>query len=467
MSRLGLKARLTLWHGAAVALILAVAVVVGDRLLTYEILADLDAALLSLAETEAASSVDDPLGDLHLHEVSAQEQGSRLRRLDRLVQVVDRQGTVLLRSATLGSTSLPASPAVLSRIWAGDIVMETADLAGEPVRMVSLRIPARPEVPYAIQVGTPLRTTLEFLGTVRLLFLAVSAVILCAVVAIGAVLARKALRPIDRVVAQARGIGESSLHQRLPDPGARDELGRLVGTLNEMLDRVERTFESQRRFTADASHEMRSPLSRLQNELEVTLRRPRTAEEYAEALRSALEETERLTELTEALLTLARLDAGDVPPAPSSIALRPLLEREVERHRPEADRRSIRLVLDAPPGLTAACAPELLRLAIRNLLDNALRFSPARDAVAIQASADAHAIRVTVSDRGPGIPPGELPHVFERFYRGTAARSPDARHIGLGLAITRAIVEAHRGSLTVESRPGRGATFAIRLPRPA
>lgn len=467
MRRLGLKARLTLWHGATVALILAAAVVAGDRLLAHEVLADLDAALLSMAETEAASSVDDPSHGPHIHEMSAESQGSRLRRLDKLVQIVDRNGSVVVRTATLGDASLPTPAALLARTWAGEIVMETADLGGEPVRMVSLRIPVKQDFPYAIQVGTPLRTTLEFLRTVRLLLFGVSAVILCAVVAIGAVLTRKALRPIDRVVAQARGIGESNLHQRLPDHGAGDELGRLVGTLNEMLERVERTFESQRRFTADASHEMRSPLSRLRNELEVALRRPRSAAEYAEVLRSALEETERLSGLTEALLTLARLDAGDVPPSAPSIALRPLLETEVDRHKPEADRRGIRLVLDGPPGLVVTCAPEALRLAIRNLLDNALRFAPAGDAVSIEVSADAEAVRVAVSDRGPGIPPGDLPRVFERFYRGTAARSPDARHVGLGLAIARAIVEAHHGSLTVESGPGQGATFIIRLPRTA
>src|SRR5262249_44291886 len=151
-----------------------------------------------------------------------------------------------------------------------------------------------------------------------------------------------ALRPIDRVVTTARRLGDTNLAERLPHPGSRDEIGRLVETLNDMLSRIERGIEAQRRFTADASHELRSPLSRLRAELEVTLRRPRDRAEYEEALRSGLEEVERLSRLTDELLVLARLDAGEGrEPAAYPVSLAPILDDALRRLEPEAGRRGV------------------------------------------------------------------------------------------------------------------------------
>src|SRR5262249_41265056 len=157
---------------------------------------------------------------------------------------------------------------------------------------------------------------------------------------------------IDRVVSQARRIGESSLAERLPHPGGQDEIGRLVETLNDMLERIERSFEVQRRFTADASHELRSPLSRLRAELEVTLRRARERAEYEEAARSCLDEVERLSWLTEELLGLARLDAGEGRQTPSgTVPLTPIVEEAVRRLGPEAERRDVTLTMVPCPTL--------------------------------------------------------------------------------------------------------------------
>lgn len=464
--RVGFKTRLTIWHGAAIALILAGATFVGDRALTRMVMTQVDSALLTVAETEAASGLDDPAERIHLHELKPEAGGPSLRRFDKLVQIVDAEGRVVDRSANLGGATLPAPPALLARVRSGETVVETLpDFAGEPVRMVSLPIEVRSSFRYAIQVATPLREALAFLRAGRLLFLGGSAAILCAVMLIGAVLAKGALRPIDRIVRKARRIGESDLRGRLPDPGTPDEMGRLVATLNEMLDRVERSFEAQRRFTADASHEMRSPLSRLRSELEVTLRRPRSATEYEETLRSALEEVERLSRLTELLLTLARLDAGEAAEAPATpTLLLPLVEEEASRLTPEADGRTVALALEGSPGPAVRIAPEALRLVVSNLLHNALKFSPPNGRVAIRVLSEGDQAVLAVSDTGPGIPPEDLPRVFERFYRASASRSPDIPGVGLGLAIARAIVEAHGGRIAVDSAPGAGATFTVRLP---
>ncbi len=242
-------------------------------------------------------------------------------------------------------------------------------------------------------------------------------------------------------------------------------MGRLVTALNEMLDRIERSFESQRRFTADASHEMRSPLSRLRNELEVALRRPRAASEYEQTLRSALEEVERLSRLTEELLTLARLDAGEATEGPEGpVSLLPVVEEEMIRLKPEADGRRIALILEESPGPVVRVSPEALRLVVSNLLHNAVKFSPPNSWVAIRILSEEDQAVLAVSDTGPGVPPKDLPRLFERFCGANASRSPDIPDVGLGLAIARAIVDAHGGKIAVDSTLGAGATFTVRLP---
>ena len=330
--------------------------------------------------------------------------------------------------------------------------------------MVSLPITIGADT-YVVQVATSLDDARAVVRGARWLFVVVAVAILGAVVATGALLARRALRPIDRIVSQARRIGESSLAERLPHPGSQDEIGRLVATLNDMLQRIEHGFEAQRRFTADASHELRSPLSRLRAELEVTLRRPRERTEYEEALRSCLDEVERLSSLTEELLGLARLDAGEgQPPATGAVPLAPIIEETVRRLAPEAERRAITLVAVPGPALSVKAAPGAAGLAVANVLDNAVKFSPAGGRVTISVFAEAGEAVVTVADTGPGVLPDEVPRLFERFHRGSAARSGETPGTGLGLAISRALVERQGGWISVDSTPGEGATFSIRLP---
>jgi two-component system OmpR family sensor kinase len=460
------RARLTIAHALAVAAILTAAMLATDWWLSRAVESQVDAALVALAETEAASALDGREGDeaVHLHDLRAESGGPALRRLDKLVQIVDAAGRPVARGITLGGEQLPAPPALLARLARGEIVLDTLpDFSGEPVRLVSLPIEAEGRFRYALQVGTSLRPARAFLRTARLVLLAASAAILAAIILTGSALTARALRPIDRIVARARQIGESTLGERLPGAGVDDEIGRLAATLNEMLDRLEHSFDAQRRFTADASHELRSPLSRLRAELEVALRRPRTAAEYEAALRSSLEEVERLARMTEDLLTLARLDAGDGRDrAEADVAS--VVQESVARLDPQARDRTLTLVQDVAESLRVRVGPGLLALVVTNLLENAVKFSGAGGEIAVTARReDGHAV-LAVTDAGPGLAPEELPRVFERFYRGRAAGAPDAAGVGLGLAIVRAVVESHGGRITVDSAPGLGATFTVRLP---
>ena len=318
---------------------------------------------------------------------------------------------------------------------------------------------------YAVQVGTRLRAVGAVLDATRVLFLGALLAVLGVVVVIGVLLTRSALAPIEGLVAMARRIGESSLDRRLPARGTDDEVGRLAATLNDMLDRIERGVQTQRRFTADASHELRSPLSRLRAELEIALRRSRKAVEYEEVIRSSLEEVERLSRLTEELLALARLDAGEgaqAPPAPVLVA--DVVTEAVARVAADALRREIALVSDVTPGIAVDVVRGALAMVIENLLSNALKFSPPHGRVTIRTLAAGSEALLSVSDSGPGIPPDEIPRLFARFFRGRGSQTPGAPGAGLGLAICRAVVEARGGRITVDSQPSAGATFTVHLP---
>jgi len=464
--RLDFKTRLSLWHMAAVALVLALTAIAADQALGRVVLGQIiDAAVVALAETEAAALQAAPQAVVRVHEMAPGTGRPSFLRLDKFVQIIDLDGRVLSRSHNLGAASLPASPAVLARLRAGETVFETLrEFGDEPVRIISQPVDVG-ITRYAVQVAMSLDDAHAILRAGRLLFLAMAVAILAAVGLSGTFLARRALRPIDAVVRRARQIGDANLAERLPHPGVSDEVGRLVETLNAMLGRIEQGFEMLRRFTGDAAHELRSPLSRLRTELEVTLRRPRDRTEYEVALRSCLEEAARLSQLTGQLLTLARLDAGEGRSSPGQpVALLPLIELAVGRVETEAARRGVAVVIEPMPSVFVTAAPGSVGLALTNIVDNALKFSPPGREIAISVARAGREAVIAVRDSGPGIPADELDAIFERFHRGRGATSSDPSGFGLGLAISRSAIEQQRGRITVESQPGKGATFRIHLP---
>ncbi len=459
------KTRLWLGQVLVLAAMLALAAFGADWALRRVVMGVIiDDAILSLASTEAAALEGDPARP-HVHEIAAGAGPPSFVRLDKFVQITDLDGQVVSRSGTLGTARLPVSPTLLARLRDGETVFSTVpDFGEEPVRMVSLPVTMGSRG-YAVQVAMSLDDAHAVLRAGRWLFLSMSLVILAGIGLTSALLPRKALRPIDRVVMRARNIGEASLGERLPHPGTRDEIGRLVETLNEMLGRLERSFEIQRRFTADASHELRSPLSRLRAELEVTLRRPRAVAEYEETLRSCLDEVERVQNLAEELLELARIDARQEPETAQPIAVSEIVAAAVAAVTPEAERRGIAVLVDQAREILVHAAPIAAKVALANVLDNAVKFSPPHGEVKVVVSAQQDDAVVAVSDMGPGIAAEDVPRLFQRFYRGKASRATDVPGVGLGLAISRALVERQGGRVAVQSAGEKGATFIIHLPR--
>jgi two-component system OmpR family sensor kinase len=459
------KTRLWLGQVVVLAAMLALAAFGADWALRRVVLGEIiDDAILSLASTEAAALQGDPAHP-RVHEIAAGAGPPSFARLDKFVQIIDLDGSVVAQSGTLGTARLPAPPALLMRLRGGETVFRTVtDFGEEPVRMVSLPVSVG-QSRYAVQIAMSLDDAHAVLRAGRWLFLSMSLVILAGIGLTSALLARRALRPIDRMVTRARHIGEANLGERLPHPGTRDEIGRLVETLNEMLGRLEQSFETQRRFTADASHELRSPLSRLRAELEVTLRRPRGVPEYEETLRSCLDEVQRVQSLTEELLELARIDARQEPETAQPITVNEIVAAAVSAVTSEAERRGILVVVEHSPEVLVNAAPVAAKVALANILDNAVKFSPPGGDVKVAITTSREEAVIAVSDTGPGVSPEDIPRLFQRFYRGKASRAVDVPGIGLGLAISRTLIERLGGRISIEASGEKGATFAVHLPR--
>ena len=280
----------------------------------------------------------------------------------------------------------------------------------------------------------------------------------------GWLLARRALRPVDRMAETARRISAEHLAARLEDTGANDELSRLAQTLNEMLGRLDTSFRQIRQFSADASHELQTPLTILKGEIEVALRMPRTPEEYQRILKSALEEIDRVARLVEGLLLLARADAGVLRMDLQPVDLAQLVEDVYGQAKVLADRRNITLLLGVMEPLSIRGDYERLRRVLLNLVDNGIKYTPSGGRVTLSLQRDGEWASLRVTDTGIGLSPEDQEKIFERFYRSAEARSRGEGGAGLGLCIARSIAEAHGGKIQVESTPGLGSTFTVLLP---
>ncbi|MFI1201189.1 sensor histidine kinase [Streptomyces sp. NPDC020883] len=272
-------------------------------------------------------------------------------------------------------------------------------------------------------------------------------------------LAAAALRPVERMRTQAAAVTEDTPGHRLDVPPSRDEIARLAITLNDMLTRLQTALDHERLFVADASHELRTPLSLLRTEIELALRHPRDAAELRAALVSAHEETERLVQLSEDLLLLARTDRRDTTPTGSAVPdLARLLHRVAARLRNGSPGRAV--TVGCPDGLTAAVPRDRLERAVTNLVHNAQRHG--RGPVEVTAGAYEKQVRIEVRDHGQGFPPDFLPHAFDRFTQADRSRATSGT--GLGLAITAAITRAAGGGCGAYNHPDGGAVVWITLP---
>jgi heavy metal sensor kinase len=282
--------------------------------------------------------------------------------------------------------------------------------------------------------------------------------------ALGRWFGARALRPVMEMSQRARSIAGSDFKSRLPAPESGDELADLGQSFNTLLDRQQRAYEQQRRFAGDAAHELRTPLTVLLGQMDVALRRPRTAEEYAETLGVLRDEANELQQIVEALLFLARTSEDATLPGNEPIELAEWLPRYVERWQNDPRRGDLRLDVKLPPTATVSAPPALLNRLLDNLISNAAKYSAPGTPITVEAAGGADAATISVSDQGRGISPEDQATVFEPFFRSKSARDAGIAGTGLGLAIASRIVTALRGSLQCRSELGRGSTFSLTIP---
>jgi signal transduction histidine kinase len=276
-------------------------------------------------------------------------------------------------------------------------------------------------------------------------------------------LAGRAIRPVAEISAAASRISAGNLSERINVAEADNELGRLAGVLNSTFARLEAAFAQQRQFTADASHELRTPLAVIISEAQTTLARQRNAAEYRETVEACLGTAQQMRRLVDSLLELARFDAGQEPMKREPFDLSQVARECVNLVRPLAERRGIKIDCDLPP---LQCPGDAARISqvVTNLLTNAIGFNRDHGEVRVSVDAQDSVALLKVQDTGPGIPTEDLPHIFERFYRVDKARSSLQGRTGLGLAICKAIVTAHGGTIEVASQPGSGTASTVTLP---
>jgi len=386
----------------------------------------------------------------------------KIERSEDYVQIIDSGGNSIYRSRFLEEHPLPPlSPGQLSRPR-----YENRRLGRQRFRLMSQQMDVSGRV-YMVQIGHPMHEEIETLDDFRRYLLWFAPLLLLGASAGGYWLSGRALAPVDALARTARTISGHNLSSRLEQLHTGDELQRLSDTLNEMLGRIESAFLRITEFTADASHELRTPIALIHTEAELALRRSRNEAEYQEALRHILLEADRTAKLIEELLALARADSGrealDIHP----IDLLTTLRASASKWNPVASQHNLqfeeRLDVQRLPVMGDENA---LRRVIDILLDNAIKYTLAPGRVTLSAAKNEEqgSVVVTVEDTGIGIAPEDQARIFERFYRVDKARSRELGGAGLGLAIAQWIIHLHKGSIAVKSEMGKGSVFRIDIP---
>ncbi|MBK9306867.1 MAG: hypothetical protein IPM58_07230 [Nitrospira sp.] len=359
--------------------------------------------------------------------------------------------------------SLP--PRILEQVRLKNILFETFKAPdGIPARHLFLFFVGKGGVQYVLQAETSLLHYQETLnGLVLLLALGSGATLFFAWIG-SHWLSKKVLAPIDALCKGAETMSDTDLEKRLPMDSPYHEFRRLTQAVNAVLDQFQRGSEVQRNFCEIAAHEMKTPLTILQGNLEVALMKARTVEEYHEVLLNNLQQVERLIALTRPLLTLAKFTSSKPPVHLVPLVLEPLIQEIVDELALLADDHQISLRFESQPVPSVLGDTQWLKQALINLLDNALQYTPAGGSVTVRLQSLGREVAIAVEDTGHGIEPEHIPHLFERFYRTDWARAKDTAGTGLGLPIVKEIMEAHGGSIAVTSEVNKGSSFTLRLP---
>jgi len=452
--------RLTVWYVALFSLLFLVFGIFLYGLLSQDLRTRLDQSLTSEASTASALFEDELVeekGDVRL---AATEAVAGLRLHGSRVAILS--GSRLLASSA--PVSQRESDAVVRAAASPDNVLALPRLGPNGARVATHHLEALGRT-FLIFSIAPLDSIAADLGVVRrVIFLALPLLLGLAGIG-GYLLATHSLAPLNWMAQQAREITGSNLNKRLEIGHAAEELTVLAASFNELLARLDQSFEAMRRFVADASHELRTPISVIRGEADVALSHNRGATEYRDSLAIVLDESRRLSRLVDDLLNLARADAGRVNLQAQDFYFNDLLAECCRSMQTLAAASEVALECHSTGDVQFRGDEALLRRLVINLLDNAIRYTPPGGQVSAELEADPAAVRIRISDTGVGIAPEAAPRVFDRFYRADKSRSRQDGGFGLGLSIVKWIAESHNGSVELTRNPGPGTTFTVTLIR--
>ncbi len=376
------------------------------------------------------------------------------------IQLTDSSGNVVVKSNNLGEQELPVDPDLVSQGFAGNVAIGTVAAGdGAWVRIIVSPLYLKEQV-LILEVAQSLNHIDSAMGQVRWALLASILMALILATVSGIIIVRGALSPVSQVTRTARSIEASpNLNQRVGYKGPPDEIGELATTFDHMIEHLDRVFQSQKDFVADASHELRGPLTVIRGNLDLLKRKMREVERR-DSLRAIERESVRMAKIVDDLLFLAEMESGEAPRR-QTVSLNEIVLEEAERARSLAGDRKI--IIDRQQDVAIRGDPQRIRQLLANLVDNAIKYTPEHGTITLSILKDGEWARLEVSDTGIGIAPEHLPHIFNRFYRVDKARSRGSGGTGLGLAIVKGIAEQHGGKVTVTSELGKGSIFTVWL----
>jgi heavy metal sensor kinase len=460
-----IRFRLTLWYAVTLAVILVLFSSLLYVTFRDQLYREVDGKLLAIAEPLASPTLapfreaspevfDQVLEDF----LGAKGKGT-------FVQFLNASGQVEAHSTNLDAFKLRLSKADFREVLLGNPVYRTGTYEGsQRLRVVSYPVQGDGKVPGIVQIASPLQDAQEHLQQILLVLCISIPASLILFSCGGWFLARRALKPVDLITRSARKISADNLGQRLEVVNPNDEIGRLAETFNATLARLEDSFNRTRQFSVDVSHELRTPLTILRGETEMGLKCANEPAEFRQLLQSNMEEIERMSGIIQYLLDLSRAEAGALPLASMELDLHEFLAEQVQAVGVLAREKGVNLSCDGDRQVLVRADVMRLKQVFLNLLDNAVRHTPAGGEARIVLEQEGEWAKISVHDTGTGIPAESLPKIFDRFYRVDGARNRADGGSGLGLSLVKSLIEAHGGRIEVSSVPGTGSTFTVYLP---
>jgi heavy metal sensor kinase len=462
-----LRVRLALWHAGLLALTLVTLSILTLLLLRTLLNSRADQALYDYADKTARNIAT----TLYQSSLPGRQRPARfldknLQPWGRQIQVVDAHTyTVIDRSDGLASGRLPTDLDARVNGLKGLPTYQTRyDLDEHPVRIVTVPVEMGTDIPYLVQAAGTLEGVEDALRRTSVILLVLTPSVLVLALLGGWILVGRSLQPVDAMTRTAMSMQPGKMDHRIEPTGSDDEIARLASAFNEMIARLDRSFRQVQQFSADASHELKTPLTSIRGEAEVALMGDLTPEEHRKVLRSIVDEVERMSAIVENLLLLARADAEQIQIRREHLRLEDVVMEAYEQLEGQARRRQITLDIGTMEEAEVEGDPLWLGQILTNLLNNAIKYTPEGGTVTLSLEVIDQEGRVAVTDTGPGIPAEHLPHIFDRFYRVDSGRSRDAGGVGLGLNIAQWAAQTQGGRIEVESEVGKGTTFTLCLP---